>query len=139
MEMITVSVVVQAPREQVWDMWVTPEHIMQWCFASDDWCAPHAENNLSVGGRFVTTMAARDGSTRFDFNGIYSEVLPFEKIAYTIEGGRQVTVTFTNTNDGGTGVTEVFEAETENTPERQQSGWQSILENFRKYVEGKTL
>ena len=136
--MITVSVVVQAPREQVWEMWTAPEHIMQWCAASDDWCAPHAENDLSVGGRFVTTMAARDGSARFDFNGIYSEVLPLEKIAYTIEGGRQVTVTFADTDNGGTEVTEVFEAETENTPERQRSGWQSILENFRKYVEGKT-
>jgi len=30
---------------------------------------------------------------------------------------------------------ETFEAEDINSPEEQQAGWQSILENFREYVE----
>ena len=32
-------------------------------------------------------------------------------------------------------LTEVFEAEHENTFELQQAGWQAILDNFKKYVE----
>lgn len=135
MTLITVSTIVQAPRERVWERWTRPEHITQWCFASADWHAPRAENDPRVGGRFVTVMAARDGSAEFDFNGTYTEVLPQERLAYTIEGGRKVTVTFTD-KDGGTEVTEVFEAETLNTEDRQQAGWQAILENFKKYVEG---
>jgi hypothetical protein len=32
-------------------------------------------------------------------------------------------------------VVESFEAENENSYEMQKEGWQSILDNFRKYVE----
>ncbi len=138
MEMITVSVVVQVPRQEVWEKWTGPEHITKWCFASPDWHAPRAENDVKVGGKFVTTMAARDGSVSFDCNGIYSEVLPLERIEYAIEGGRKVTVTYAD-KGGATEVTETFEAETENTLEKQRAGWQAILENFKKYAEGQLV
>gem|GEM_PF-6351553 len=36
-----------------------------------------------------------------------------------------------------TKVTTVFDAEKMNPVEMQQSGWQSILDNFKKYVETK--
>lgn len=107
---------------------------MQWYFASDDWHAPRAENDLFVGGRFVTAMAARDGSAGFDFNGVYTNVVPVERIEYVIEGGRKVVVTFTDKDDG-TEITETFEAETENSEELQRAGWQAILGNFKKYIE----
>jgi hypothetical protein len=34
-----------------------------------------------------------------------------------------------------TEVVETFEAESENSVELQQGGWQAILDNFKKYVE----
>lgn len=45
-QLITVSVVVDAPLEKVWEMFTEPEHITKWAFASDDWEAPFAENDL---------------------------------------------------------------------------------------------
>lgn len=33
---------------------------------------------------------------------------------------------------------ETFEAETENSIELQRTGWQAILDNFKKYAEGKS-
>jgi hypothetical protein len=48
--------------------------------------------------------------------------------------GRKVNVTFEE-KDGITYITENFEAETENSVELQQSGWQGILNNFKTYVE----
>ncbi len=133
-QLITVSVVVHASIEKVWDMFTKPEHITKWAFASDDWESPFAENDLRVGGKFVTTMSAKDGSSKFNFNGIYSSVKQYEYFEYNIEGGRYVKVSFEKVSDG-VKVTEDFEPETENSPELQQSGWQAILENFRKYVE----
>ena len=49
---ITVESTIQAPVSKVWKFWNEPEHIKQWAFASDDWHAPSASNDLKVGGRF---------------------------------------------------------------------------------------
>ena len=49
--------------EKVWECWNKPEHITGWAFASDDWEAPAAGNDLRVGGKFKTTMAAKDNLT----------------------------------------------------------------------------
>ena len=135
-ELITVSVVVNSPIDNVWDAFTKPEHITKWAFASDGWEAPYAENDLRVGGKFITTMAAKNGSSKFDFNGIYSSVKQHESFEYTMEGGRYVKVTFEKVT-GGVKVTEDFEPETENSHELQRSGWQAILGNFKKFVESQ--
>lgn len=136
MDTVTVSTVIHAPREEVWKMWTEPAHIVQWYFASDDWHAPHAENDLSVGGRFMTRMAARDGSSGFDFGGTYTEVSELRRIGYTIDDGRKALVTFVD-KDGDTEVIETFETEMNHPVELQKEGWQAILGNFKKHVEGK--
>ena len=134
MKSITVEAIVHADVEKIWDMWTGASHIEHWNHASDDWECPHAENDVRVGGKFVSTMRAVDKSEGFDFNGVYTEVTPNKSIAYTIEGGRIVTVSFEEV-DGGVHVTETFEMENENTEELQRNGWQSILNNFKQYVE----
>lgn len=131
---ITVETVVNASLETVWNAWSAPEHITQWCHASDDWHAPYAENDLRTGGGFKTTMAAKDGSFSFDFGGTYSVVKPHELIEYGMGDGRQVSVRFRPEKEG-VKVTEKFEAEDTNPPEMQQNGWQAILDNFKKYTE----
>jgi uncharacterized protein YndB with AHSA1/START domain len=131
---ITVAVTVNAPVEKVWDSWTAPEHIIQWSNASDEWHTPRATNDLRVGGAFLSRMEAKDGSFGFDFGGVYDEVKTNELIAYTIGDGRKVKVSFTG-NGNTTAITETFEAETTHSIEMQQGGWQSILENFKKYTE----
>lgn len=132
--MITVTTNINAPIEKVWAYWNEPEHIKNWYFASDDWHAPKAENDLRVGGKFLTRMEAKDGSFGFDFNGVYDAIETNNLIEYKIEGGRKVKVEFAS-NAGTTIVSEAFEPENENTLELQQGGWQAILNNFKKYVE----
>ncbi len=130
-----VETVVNATLSKVWEAWTTPLHIQNWNFASSDWECPYAENDLKVGGKFVFRMSAKDGSASFDFNGIYTEITPLTFIAYTIEGGRKVSVTFEKVSDTETKVIETFEPENENSLELQRSGWQSIINNFKQYVE----
>ena len=131
---ITVSAVVNAPVEKVWAVWSSPEHIVKWSNASDDWHTPKAENDLRAGGKFLSRMEAKDGSWGFDFGGVYDEVKTNELIAYTMGDDRKVTVTFAGESNT-TKVTETFEAEAEHTEEMQRSGWQAILDNFKKYTE----
>jgi uncharacterized protein YndB with AHSA1/START domain len=130
---ITVTTSIDTPLEKIWKYWTEPEHIKNWYFASDDWHVPQVTNNISVGGTFVIRMESRDGKEGFDFTGVYTEVIPYEKLVYTIEGGRKVVVQFTNGGYTST-VTEIFEIENINSPQMQQQGWQAILDNFEKYV-----
>jgi uncharacterized protein YndB with AHSA1/START domain len=131
---ITVQTVVKAPVAKVWECWNKPEHITGWAFASDDWEAPAAENDLRVGGKFKTTMAAKDKSESFDFTGMYTAVKENELIEYDMDDGRQVRVEFTEFPEG-IRITESFEPENQYPEEMQRSGWQAILDNFKKYVE----
>jgi uncharacterized protein YndB with AHSA1/START domain len=49
---ITVSITTPITLEKAWEVWTMPEHIINWNFASDDWCAPRASNDLKVDGTF---------------------------------------------------------------------------------------
>jgi|SRR5215217_7911094 len=133
---ITVTATINATVEKVWQYWNEPEHIKGWAFASDDWHAPHADNDLRTDGKFTTTMAAKDGSFSFDFGGVYTNVQDNKYIAYTIGDGRKVEIKFTANGDT-TEIEETFEPESQNSLEMQQGGWQAILNNFKKYAEGK--
>lgn len=134
---ITVATTVNAPVEKVWEFWTKPEHIMQWNNASDDWHTPRSENDLREGGKFSSTMAAKDGSFSFDFWGIYDQVRNNEYIAYTLGDDRKVSVTFLGEGNQ-TQITESFEAEQQNPIEMQQAGWQAILNNFKRYTEANS-
>lgn len=131
---ITVESVINIPVQKIWEYWTKPEHITQWCNASPDWHAPHAQNDLREGGRFSTRMEAKDGSFGFDFGGVYDEVKTNELITYTLDDERKVSIFF-NSDGHTTKVTETFEAENENPVKMQKAGWQAILDNFKNYTE----
>ncbi len=134
MQTVKISTVVKAPAARVWQSWTTPKHITKWNHANDDWHSPAAENDLTVGGEFIYRMESKDGKTGFDFSGIYEEIEAEKLLKYKLENDRKVTVKFTE-EDGKTTVTQIFEPEDENSVETQKAGWQSILDNFKKYTE----
>lgn len=134
--LITVETLINAPVETVWKKWTSPDDIVKWNNASDDWHTTRAENDLKIGGKFLSRMEAKDGSMGFDFSGTYDTIKSNELIEYTADDNRKVKVHFSDANDK-TKVIEIFEAENENPIAMQQSGWQSILDNFKKYTESK--
>ncbi len=131
---ITVQNTVNAPVEKIWNLWSEPDHITKWAAPSDDWHTTRAENNLRVGGEFLSRMEAKDGSFGFDFAGVYDDVKENELIEYTLGDGRKVITTFTTDGDS-TKVVQTFDPESENSIEMQQAGWQAILDSFKKYAE----
>ncbi len=135
MSKIKISTSVAKPVQIAWNAYVLPEHIVKWNFASDDWHCPSAENDLRVGGTMKSRMEAKDGSFGFDFEAVYTEVLPLKKLAYALGDKREVTIDFIEKN-GSTDVQIMFDAETVNDVEMQRAGWQAILDNYRKYAEG---
>jgi uncharacterized protein YndB with AHSA1/START domain len=130
---ITVETTVAAPIHDVWRAYTTPEDIIQWNAASDDWHTTAATVDLRVGGAFSSRMEAKNGSMAFDFAGTYTEIVPQALIAYAF-GDRTGRVEFTEGPDG-VKVRVTFDGEDQYPVEQQRQGWQAILDRFARHVE----
>ncbi|MCL6493617.1 MAG: SRPBCC family protein [Ignavibacterium sp.] len=135
---ITVEASINAPIEKVWECYTQPEHITKWNFASDDWHCPSAENDLRVGGKLNARMEAKDGSNGFNFEAIYTEIIPHKKIVYKMLDERNAEINFDSV-ENQTEVIITFEAENVYPVALQKAGWQAILNNFKEYVENKLI
>ena len=132
---ITIETIVNAPVEDVWRAWTTPDDIKQWNTASEDWHTTRASVDLRAGGSFSSRMEAKDGSMGFDFAGTYTKVVANELIECSF-GKRALRVEF-SAGAGGVTVRETFDAESTHSVEQQREGWQAILNNFARHVEGR--
>lgn len=132
---IVVSTIVTAPVREVWRAYTTPEDIKLWNAASSDWHTTSATVDLRPGGKFCSRMEAKDGSFGFDFEGEYTRVVPHRRIEYTF-GDRTAVVEFAE-GPAGVTVTVTFDSESTHSEEQQRDGWQAILDNFARHVEGR--
>jgi uncharacterized protein YndB with AHSA1/START domain len=135
MNTIRVTTTIESDMQKVWDMWTDGKHIKKWNHASEDWECPFVENNLTIGGKFLFRMSAKDGSASFDFTGTYNKIVEHSLLSYTMDDGRNASVLFEKISDNEIKVTEVFDQEMINSTEIQRNGWQAILTNFKEYVE----
>ncbi|MGV8964112.1 MAG: SRPBCC domain-containing protein [Candidatus Saccharimonadaceae bacterium] len=135
MEKIIVQTNLNSDILKVWDYYTNPTHITHWNFALDSWHCPKAQNELRVGGKFMSRMEAKDGSEGFNFEGTYFDLLLGKKIFYVMEDGRNVIVDFKINDEDNVDVVVTFDAESKNSLNMQKEGWQNILDNFKKYVE----
>lgn len=131
---ITIETLVHAPINLVWDTWNSPNHVVHWNHASDDWHSPKAENNFVVGGKFVYRMEAKDNSFGFDFSGTYDEIVDKKRVVTRLDDNRLVKTEFHVENDS-VRIVETFEAEDQNSIELQREGWSAILNNYKLYTE----
>ena len=132
---ITVETFVKAPIAEVWRAYTTPDDIMQWNTASDDWHTTRATVDLREGGQFSSRMEAKDGSFGFDFAGTYTRIRPNALIEYAF-GDRSGAVEFVP-GAGGVTVRVTFDAESTHPEEQQRQGWQAILDNFARHVQAR--
>jgi uncharacterized protein YndB with AHSA1/START domain len=132
---ITAEVEINAPIETVWTRWTEPKHIMQWNTPSDDWKTSKVKNDLQAGGRFLFVMELKDGSSRFDFTGVYDEIKTHELIKYTLDDSRQSTITFTTAHV--IRITETFEPENTLSLDMQKDFCQAVLDGFKRYAESE--
>ncbi len=132
---ISVETNVAAPLAEVFRAYTAPDDIKQWNAASPDWHTTAAAVDLRAGGKFSSRMEAKDGSMGFDFAGVYTKVEPPRLIEYAF-GDRTARVEFAQT-PSGVDVRLAFDAETTHSEEQQRSGWQAILDNFKRHVEAR--
>lgn len=134
-ELIT-EVFVEASIEEVWRLWTKPEHIAEWNNPTEEWHTPHAENDLRIGGKLFLRMELKSGKDGFDYISTYDEVVVNEKIKHTTADNRKTTVLFF-ISDSGIRIREIFEPDIETPIDTQQMFCQSILNNFKRYVENE--
>jgi uncharacterized protein YndB with AHSA1/START domain len=131
---ITIEALVLANKQKTWEAYTLPEHITKWNFANEEWQCPSASNDLQVGGKFTARMEAKDGSFGFDFEGVYQAIELGESLSYALSDGRLVDMNLASKGNE-TLIQVSFDAETQNDVDLQRSGWQAILNNFKKHVE----
>lgn len=133
MTKITVQASIAASLAEVWRAYTTPADIIKWNAASDDWHTTSATVDLRPGGEFCSRMEAKDGSAGFDFAGTYTNVVTNALIEYSF-GDRTAQIAFAEA-DNGTNITVVFDPENVYPVEMQRTGWQAILDSFKRHVE----
>ena len=136
MATIKVQAQIKHSLQDTWDLFTDPMHVIKWNAASPDWHTTFGESDLKNGGKYAYRMEAKDGSVGFDFGGTYTHVVPQKQLDSTLGDGRKLKISFSG-DAKSTKIVEEFDPEKENTPEMQKSGWQAILDNFKKYAESR--
>ncbi len=130
---LTARIEINQPVALLWKIWNEPEHIMQWNAPSDEWINQKIENNLILGGGFLYVMAKKNGTESFNFSGTYTEIIEYEKIAYTLDDGRKSLIIFSGNNP--VTLTEIFEPISDLDLNMQQAFCQSGLQQLKAYAE----
>jgi uncharacterized protein YndB with AHSA1/START domain len=137
----TVTRIIKAPRELVWDAWTLPEHFSKW-FGTEAVEVPLDSLVMDVraGGALKAVMLLPDGN-RIDWFGEYKFVDKPSRIEYwlsdgpPIEGLDPVVTTFTEV-EGGTEVT-LFQPRYGFTDEQMEAtvaGYNQFFDALEKVV-----
>jgi uncharacterized protein YndB with AHSA1/START domain len=78
-----VTRVVDAPREVVFRAWTEPAHVKQW-WGPAAFSTPVCEMDVRPGGAYRLVMRSPEG-VDYPMAGVYREVIPPERIVYTID------------------------------------------------------
>ncbi|TCN29509.1 SRPBCC family protein [Sinorhizobium americanum] len=105
---LTITRVLAAPREMVFKVWTTPEHLARW-WGPKDFTAPSIAADFHEGGAWRSCIRSPEGQSYWAC-GIYREIVPPSRIVFTFaweeEGALDtlITVTFEQVA-GGTRLT----------------------------------
>jgi uncharacterized protein YndB with AHSA1/START domain len=140
---LEISRVFDAPRQVVFEMWTTREHLARW-WGPKDFFAPSLSLDFRPGGTYRHTIRSADGA-EYRMQGVYREIVAPERIVFTFaweddagspKAWTVVTVTFEE-RDRGTLLTfrqEPFETVEER--DSHQSGWAECLDRLQNYAAG---
>ncbi|MGC5002668.1 SRPBCC family protein [Streptomyces sp. DT203] len=135
-EGIDITRVFDAPREQVFAAWTTPEHFASWYGGDADVPLDRVAMDVRPGGTWSLVIVVP--GTEMPFHGVYREVVAPERLVFTLKDaaapadieGEIVTVTFA---ERGRRTTEmVFQQRGGNlTPEQYaaaEDGWEAFFD-----------
>ena len=78
---LSLTRLIDAPREKVYRAWTDPELLKQW-FAPLPWTTPHVELDVRPGGSSLVVMRSPEGQ-EYPNPGVYLEVVENERLVAT--------------------------------------------------------
>jgi len=100
----------EAAVDLIWKMWTDPEQFKQW-YGPQGFTVPVADMDMRVGGKRLICMASPDGSMKMWTTGVYTEIVPNERLVYTEsmadENGNVVSPSAMGMPDGYPATTEI--------------------------------
>lgn len=129
-----------APRQLVWDTWTQPKHLANWWGRGADMNIE--EHDFSEGGVWKFSMPMPNGGT-FVSEGIYSEIVPIEKIVSSAEfkpmtEGVIIMAMFEDAGDKTNFTFSVVHPTQEYAEQQTQmgieSGWGSVFAVLENYI-----
>jgi uncharacterized protein YndB with AHSA1/START domain len=133
----TISQTATVPANTLFEAYLNPKDNIQWNYASDGWTTGKVDIDARVGGKFAIEYISPDRSRDFVVSGVYDEIVPNQKIVYSLDDGRPVTVQFIEKDKNATEITIELTLEDESSEEMQRAGWGMIMKHFVDYVERK--
>lgn len=144
---VTLTRLIDAPRELVWQAWTDPKHITQW-WGPEGFTTPYAEMDLRPGGAMVIQMRGPDGNI-YPNNGTVEEVVIPERLvvigtAFEDAAGNpqlQVRNALTLVEEGGKTRLTLQATVLQAAPEMagalagMEVGWNQTLDNLEAYLQ----
>jgi glutathione S-transferase len=138
---LKVTRLIKAPRERVFNAWITPSDMMKW-FGTETCQTLSAKVDARVGGEFQIKVKGENGDKTI--GGVYREIKAPSKLVFTwnscgcmpqMEGiSTVVTVDFAEQKNG-TIVTITHEGFPDSAArDGHNAGWTALLENLEKMV-----
>ena len=127
---LTVSHRYKAPREAVFDAWLTPAMLQRFMLPGEGMSVPRASSDAVEGGRFEIVMEA--GGNEMPHRGTYRAITRPERIVFTWESpfspsDSEVTLDFAEVEDGTLlTLTHVRFPDVESR-DNHEAGWTRIL------------
>ncbi len=138
---LTVTRVLDAPRERVFRMWTDPQHLANW-WGPQGFTTTSLEMDPHPGGAYRGCMRSPEGTLRCR-RGIYREIVPPERLVFTFawedaagELGHETLVTVTFADQAGKTLLTLHQATFESVVrcDDHRRGWTSSLERFAEYL-----
>jgi uncharacterized protein YndB with AHSA1/START domain len=140
---LTLTRVINAPRERVFQAWSEPKQVQRW-FAPQPLTLPKCEMDFRPGGSFNMAMRAPDGQ-EYPFSGVYSEIVPPAKLVWIGQfpngPANQIRTTVIFEAQGNKTKLTVQQIFTVMTPETEphtkgaKEGWTATLNQLTEYAE----
>ena len=128
-----------APAEKIYAAWTNPQHLVKW-FGPDSGTVSKAETDVRVGGRYTVAFQTEDGE-KHQVSGIYREVVPNEKLAFTwawiTMPERESFVTITIKRDGEGCILTLHHEQFADVEARDghERGWTGCLNKLERFAE----
>jgi uncharacterized protein YndB with AHSA1/START domain len=130
-----------APVEDVFDAWTSPEVMKRWFHCAQDWETPEAEVDLRVGGSVRVVMRRPDG-TQPSARGVYTVIDRPHRLVMTWmfdddpANEQLLELTFSE-SEGSTTVLMVNSGiSTEERRRSQETGWTGCLDQLERLLIG---